>query len=82
LGQNLNKKLSYRRGTTRRAMLVNSCYVSVSRAIRFDVMQACVRHVVCDMQFINKVLVVNLRQLPAIAQVWSTLQKNWTTFLC
>ena len=29
-----NKKLSYRRGTARRAMLVNSCYVSRSMGIR------------------------------------------------
>ena len=40
---NLNKKLSYRRGSAPRATLVNSCHVS--RAIPFDVMQACVRHV-------------------------------------
>ena len=31
-----NKKLSYRRGTARRAVLVNSCYVSRRMAIRKD----------------------------------------------
>jgi len=33
-GMNLSKKLSYRRGTARRAMLVNSCYLSRGIAVR------------------------------------------------
>jgi len=31
-----NKRLSYRRGTTQRAMLANSCYISRGMAAKFS----------------------------------------------